>query len=210
MTTNQTQIAVGSAFKKLTFSLFLLFTCVAFAQVGVGTQTPATTLDVVGAAGNTPGALNTIDGIAVPVVTDDMTTTTTTGSKVSQLVYSNNAASTGFYFWDGTAWTAMGGGAAGPDFSVGVGGILEVDALTTPDLSANTDNNVLNYTQTGAGPGSTQITLPTAATNEGRIILIKNNGAKQLQVTNAHGFGSILSSGSTIFICDGVEWVKTQ
>jgi hypothetical protein len=71
MTTNQTQIAIGSAFKKLTFSLFLLFTCVAFAQVGVGTQTPATTLDVVGAAGNTPGALNTIDGIAVPVVTDD-------------------------------------------------------------------------------------------------------------------------------------------
>ena len=70
-----------------------------------------TTLDVVGAAGATPGALNTIDGIAVPVVTDDMTTTTTAGSRISQLVYSNNAASTGYYFWNGTAWTAMSGGA---------------------------------------------------------------------------------------------------
>ena len=212
MTTNQTQIAVGSAFKKLTFSLFLLFTCVAFAQVGVGTQTPATTLDVVGAAGNTPGALNTIDGIAVPVVTDDMTTTTTNGSKVSQLVYSNHAASTGFYFWDGTAWTAMsgGGGAASPDFTVGAGGILFLDALTDPDQSMNTANNVLDYFNTGAGPGSTQITLPTPADNEGRIILIKNNGAKQLQVTNSHGFGSVVSGGSTIFICDGIDWIKTQ
>ena len=96
MTLNQTLVVFGDVFKKNTLSLFLVVACNAFAQVGVGTETPVTTLDVVGQAGNTPGALNTIDGIAVPIVTDDMTTTTTNGSKISQLVYSNNPASTGF------------------------------------------------------------------------------------------------------------------
>ena len=91
MTPNQTLVAFGNVLKKITLSLFLVVACNAFAQVGVGTQTPVTSLDVVGAAGTTPGALNTIDGIAVPVVTDDMTTTTTAGSRISQLVYSNNA-----------------------------------------------------------------------------------------------------------------------
>lgn len=206
MTTNQTQIAVGSAFKKLTFSLFLLFTCVAFAQVGVGTQTPATTLDVVGAAGNTPGALNTIDGIAVPVVTDDMTTTATTGSKVSQLVYSNNAASTGFYFWDGTAWTAMGGGgAAGPDFTVGNILTRTLDG-TNHDFSADTDSNVLIITTT-AGFGSDAITLPTPANNAGRIIVVKNVGNKAISVTNAFSTtNAIINTRTTAFICDGVDW----
>ena len=127
MTPNQTLVAFGNVLKKITLSLFLVVACNAFAQVGVGTQTPVTSLDVVGAAGTTPGALNTIDGIAVPVVTDDMTTTTTAGSRISQLVYSNNAASTGYYFWNGTAWAAMSGGDSG----------VSLGALTNVDISTN-------------------------------------------------------------------------
>ena len=208
MTTNQTQIAIGSAFKKLTFSLFLLFTCVAFAQVGVGTQTPATTLDVVGASGNTPGALNTIDGIAVPVVTDDMTTTATTGSKVSQLVYSNNAASTGFYFWDGAAWTAMGGGGAmSPDFSAGVLTIT-LDG-TNHDFSGLIENSI-HITPT-AGFGNDFITLPDPAANIGRIIVIKNNGGKGVGVTNAFDSGTaVIATRSAAYFSDGVHWVCTH
>jgi hypothetical protein len=132
MTPNQTLVAYGNVIKKITLSLFLVVACNAFAQVGVGTQTPATTLDVVGAAGTTPGALNTIDGIAVPVVTDDMTTTATAGSRISQLVYSNNAASTGYYFWNGTAWTAMSGGAAA---APSIRDNVTNEALTAADLN---------------------------------------------------------------------------
>jgi hypothetical protein len=209
MNSNQTLVAKSNAFKKITFSLLLLCAFNSFAQVGVGTQNPATTLDVAGAAGDTPGALNTIDGIAVPVVTDDMTTTATAGSKISQLVYSNNAASTGFYFWNGTAWTALsGGGAAGPDFTIGVGGILDIDVIANPDHSANTDNNVFNIVFSGNGPGSELITLPTPADNAGRIIVIINGGAKGITVEGAPA-GIVASSLSATFFCTGVQWVKS-
>lgn len=210
MTLNQTLVVFGNVFKKITLSLFLVVACNAFAQVGVGTELPATTLDVVGQAGDIPGALDTIDGIAVPIVTDDMTTTATNGSKISQLIYSNHAASTGFYFWDGTTWTPMGGGSSGPDFTIGTGGILDVDVTVTSDFSANTTNNILNITASGAGPGATPITLPTPATNAGRIMVIINRGAKGVVVTNAPSptVGNIQSSLTEIFFCTGIEWIK--
>ena len=73
-----------------------------YAQVGIGTATPTTTLHVVES-----GSFSSTTGITIPVVTEDMTTTTTDGTEVSQLVYSTNASSTGYYHWNGTAWKAL-------------------------------------------------------------------------------------------------------
>ena len=166
MTPNQTLVAFGNVLKKITLSLFLVVACNAFAQVGVGTQTPVTSLDVVGAAGTTPGALNTIDGIAVPVVTDDMTTTTTAGSRISQLVYSNNAASTGYYFWNGTAWAAMSGGAAR---TVTVTASSSYAILLTDDIIEYNGNTPANWTfPTGAAVGKT---FTIASTNAGSVTI---------------------------------------
>ena len=159
MNSNQTLVAKSNAFKKLTFSLLLLCAFNSYAQVGVGTQNPATTLDVAGAAGDTPGALNTIDGIAVPVVTDDMTTTATAGSKISQLVYSNNAASTGFYFWDGTAWTALSGGgssSAGWTYvsqaaTINVGESMFLASNQTIALPTGTDGDQVRFVVVNGG-----------------------------------------------------------
>jgi len=73
-----------------------------YAQVGIGTATPTTTLHVVES-----GSFSSTTGITIPVVTEDMTTTTTDGTEPSQLVYSTNASSTGYYYWTGAAWTPL-------------------------------------------------------------------------------------------------------
>ena len=99
--------------KKIILTIAFVATgLMSFAQVGVGTSNPETSLHVVGAnasgAGNTPGTLTAVDGITVPVVIDDMTDAgTVNGTKTSQLVYSTNANSTGYYYWNGTAWAAL-------------------------------------------------------------------------------------------------------
>ena len=75
-------------------------------------------------------------------------------------------------------------------------------------MSANTANNVFNITESGAGPGSTNITLPTPSTNAGRIIVIINGGAKGITVLGAPA-GIVASSLSGTFFCTGVQWVKS-
>jgi len=210
MTPNQTLVAFGNVLKKITLSLFLVVACNAFAQVGVGTQTPVTTLDVVGAAGTTPGALNTIDGIAVPVVTDDMTTTTTAGSRISQLVYSNNAASTGYYFWNGTAWAAMSGG-GGTDWT-STGAPLELDGSGgTASMAGNTTDNIVIVTTAPFG-AATQLTLPDPTTNAGRIILVVNGpGGAAIQVPNSHApAGSFGANSTRSFYSNGITWYGTE
>ena len=204
MTPNQTLVAFGNVIKKITLSLFLVVACNAFAQVGVGTQTPVTTLDVVGAAGTTPGALNTIDGIAVPVVTDDMTTTTTVGSRISQLVYSNNVASTGFYFWNDTAWTALSGG----DSGVSLGALTNVDISTNVTLpSTGSVFNLIN----GASFGGPTITLPPTTTAEtGKIITILHTSSPTTTINLGNVVGGNTQLGgdkSGLFVSNGSAWV---
>ena len=204
MTPNQTLVAYGNVIKKITLSLFLVVACNTFAQVGVGTQTPVTTLDVVGAAGTTPGALNTIDGIAVPVVTDDMTTTTTVGSRISQLVYSNNAASTGFYFWNDTAWTALSGG----DSGVSLGALTNVDISTNVTLpSTGSVFNLIN----GASFGGPTITLPPTTTAEtGKIITILHTSSPTTTINLGNVVGGNTQLGgdkSGLFVSNGSAWV---
>ena len=217
MISNQTLVAVRNTFKKLMFSLFFLGACSAFAQVGVGTQNPQTALHVAGvnaaASGTAPGALAAGDGVIVTRVTTDLSggavTTGCSAATQGAMVYSTNAAGAGYYTCNGASWEPLSsGGGGGADFTIGSGGILNVDVTATPDFSANTDNNVLNITASGNGPGSTVITLPTPASNAGRIIVLINRGAKGVTVGNSPA-GNLASSLTGTFFCTGAEWVKS-
>jgi hypothetical protein len=76
-----------------------------YAQVGIGTANPTLTLEVVGANDN--GAVTGVDGVLVPRINDTDMSSATAGTKEGQMVY--NTVAKKFYYWNGTAWTAVGG-----------------------------------------------------------------------------------------------------
>ncbi len=109
-------------------SIFLIITClfasISFAQVktGVGTKTPVTNLQVVGA----PGTATSADGITIPRLTGDelaakdavYVNTPATNNTTGTVVYVTAAVTTpagktvnvtaaGFYYFDGTAWQQL-------------------------------------------------------------------------------------------------------
>lgn len=98
--------------KKLTY-LALLITISGYSQVGVGTASPSSTLDII--ATNPTGTSTAVDGILIPRV-DRQRAQSMAGTTTSTLVYVNDAVtgtaagtainitSTGFYYFDGTVW----------------------------------------------------------------------------------------------------------
>ena len=159
--------------KYILTTVFAVICLVASAQVGVGTANPETSLHVVGASAtgtaNIPGGLTSADGITVPIVTTDMTSTSTPGTKISQMVYSTNTASTGYYFWSGTNWVVMSGA---PEIEIHYGtDVVTIDVQVTADLDISaSSNNVFNLTN-GEASSSYHITMPDPATNVGRVII---------------------------------------
>ncbi|MET3535043.1 hypothetical protein [Chryseobacterium limigenitum] len=92
------------------------FTIQAYAQVGIDTASPASTLDV--NAKNATGATTNVDGMLVPRV-DRQRAQIMTGIPTSTLIYINNATTglqsgaavniddVGYYYYNGTAWVKM-------------------------------------------------------------------------------------------------------
>lgn len=104
--------------KKIILMLFLA-SLNSFSQVGVGTTTPDSTLDVV--AVSPTGATTAVDGILIPRV-DRLRALSMTGIITATMIYVNsiatgsatgkavNITSTGFYYFDGTVWQKLTGG----------------------------------------------------------------------------------------------------
>ena len=128
--------------KQLLSVLFIAACLTSYAQVGVGTDSPTTTLHV-----DAPTGLTTSTGVTIPVVTDDMTTTSVNGTEVSQLVYSSHANSTGFYFWDGAAWSALRSSS---------GDALNYTSTNNANYAVQATDDIIEYTSGAAG----NFTLP--------------------------------------------------
>ncbi|GEM_PF-2316458 len=86
--------------KRLMTAVISFIVLSAYGQVGINNAHPEATLDI--HAKNHLGAVTGNDGILVPRVND----LTANGTKEGQLVYLINS---GFHYWNGTAWTLIGG-----------------------------------------------------------------------------------------------------
>ncbi|MCW3160833.1 hypothetical protein [Chryseobacterium oryctis] len=101
----------------------ILFSTLAYSQVGINTLTPAATLDVVGK----PSDTSKLDGIIAPRLSgDELSAKTYTPTQTGALVYVNAAAGSltgqvanvdapGYYYFNGSVWVKSGGGSGGAD-----------------------------------------------------------------------------------------------
>jgi len=174
-----------------------------YAQVGIGTATPTTTLHVVES-----GSFSSTTGITIPVVTEDMTITTIDGTEPSQLVYSTNASSTGYYYWNGTAWTPL----VPAGYGIATGSITSTLGITNVDdpgpYTVLDSDRVINVT---FDDGSDYIlSLPDPSSHTGRMICIISSAfTQQIQFsTNSPTGGTqiVPSGGASLVISNGTEW----
>ena len=168
-----------------------------YAQVGIGTASPTLTLEVVGANDN--GAVTGVDGVLVPRVNDTDMSTATDGTVDGQMVY--NTVAKKFYYWNGTAWIAVGGSANSTAFGVDYSNAYTGSANQT-DYSAVTENAI--YVVGTGAPASLMITLPDATLNINRVITVTASG-QSLLFTNADGSG-VGATTTAMLISDGTIW----
>ncbi|MGN7756743.1 hypothetical protein ACTJIV_04650 [Chryseobacterium sp. 22532] len=102
--------------KKYLLSGAFLLPLFYYAQVGINTPNPASTLDIT--AKNATGTTAEVDGLLVPRV-DRQRAQSMTGTPVSTLIYVNSIATgtqagtaanidaVGYYYYDGTVWTKL-------------------------------------------------------------------------------------------------------
>lgn len=142
--------------KKTFLLVSALASFTAFAQVGINTETPKATLDVVGKANDA----TKLDGIIAPRLTgDELKVKTYTTAQTGALIYATagftgsgssqtiNVTAPGYYYFDGTVWVrqlsgqlpATGGTGTVTNFSAGDLAPLftttETNTTTTPNLS---------------------------------------------------------------------------
>ncbi|RZJ68694.1 MAG: hypothetical protein EOO50_00505 [Flavobacterium sp.] len=169
MTTSRNKLAI----------VFLLYSAMSMAQVGVGTTSPAATLDVT--AANLTGT--TVDGLLIPRVSrlraqsmvgtptstvlyvNDITNGTATGTTV-------NVTTTGFYFFNGTVWEKLGSGATNAWNTTGNSGLSG-----TTNFLGTTDNIDLAFRRSNTAAGKIGATSTSFGTNALTAGVATNNAA---------------------------------
>ena len=132
--------------KKITLLTLILFSVISYAQVGINTNTPdaSSVLDIESTTG----------GILIPRLTE--TQRDAISSPATGLMIYQTDQTTGFYFYNGTAWTRIEGvagpqgeqGPLGPQGPQGVAGADGVDGADGNGILSTTDNNDGTFTLT--------------------------------------------------------------
>lgn len=159
--------------------LFFLFSIAGIAQVGVGTTTPAATLDVT--AANLTGT--TVDGLLIPRVSR-LRAQTMAGVPTSTVLYVNdisngtatgttvNVTTVGFYFYNGTVWEKLGSGATNAWNVTGNSGLSG-----TTNFLGTTDGVDLAFRRNNAASGKIGATSTSLGVNALTAGAATNNAA---------------------------------
>ncbi|PIF46949.1 hypothetical protein CLU96_3995 [Chryseobacterium sp. 52] len=187
--------------KRIQLSIISLFSGISLmlAQVGINSNTPASTLDVT--AKNATGTTTNTDGLLVPRV-DRQRAQSMTGVSASTLVYIDNIATgtltgtavnmnaVGYYYFNGTVWAKI-------DPSVN---IYNSDGSLPTSRTVNTAGNSLSFVNgtnsVGIATGTTQGILSASGSSRGSITLSGGSANFDMYVDDAN-LAQINSSGNS-------------
>lgn len=167
-----------------------------FAQVGINTASPGSTLDVVAKAPT--GTVTTVDGLLVPRV-DRQRAQSMTSVPTSTIIYINdistgtltgtavNIDAVGFYSYNGTVWTKLAG----------------VSNNTTISLTTLVDPNILGYVPS---------TTANATTSAPSSVLVGSTTATRQGTTtyNGHSYATYTTPGIGITWYEAYNAAKTM
>ncbi|MCW3161319.1 hypothetical protein [Chryseobacterium oryctis] len=136
--------------KKILFFSLILNSLHIYSQVGINTESPKATLDVVGK----PTQPDVLDGIIIPRITgNQLSAKTYTTEQTGTILYVRNAASSlagqvinvdaaGFYYFDGNKWMKTGNSSSGVN-------IYNSNGALTGNREANLNGYNLNFSGNG-------------------------------------------------------------
>ena len=185
--------------KRIILIVFILFTAICSAQVGIGTTSPdsSSVLDITA----------TDAGLLVPRMTETQRDEIT--SPATGLIIYQTDATTGFYFYNSTAWTKLDG---------------EV-TQTSLDLKANIASPTFTGTVTslsGSISGfdaslndQTSTTYTLQSSDNGKVVTLNNASAITLTIPSSlgHGFNCLIvqkGDGQITFSASGTSLINRQ
>jgi hypothetical protein len=179
--------------KKYLLPGVFLFPFLCYAQVGIYTPTPASTLDIT--AKNATGTTTNVDGLLIPRV-DRQRAQSMIGTPVSTLIYVNSIATgtqtgtaasidaVGYYYYNGTVWTKLNtpvniytsDGTLATNRTVTTAGNQLSFTNGTNSVGIGTTGTMGIVSATGSSRGAYQATGGSAFLN----MFVDNNGAAQV------------------------------
>lgn len=204
----------------MTLIAIVSFSTIAYSQVGINTEEPKATLDVVAS----PDDANKIDGVIAPRLTGDKLQSKNNLYGLEQegtIIYATSASpeagnsvdktknvdAPGYYYFDGEFWVKMTGGTTPTKTFKALTGL----ANATFDFADNENQKGVDFFEfnTYNGPA---LQMPPASAYKDRIIYIRNISGEGFTLNWQESFETnqliqtLINMRSVAFASDGTRW----